>query len=102
MGQPIEELLALSPKADQSHASGAPSSNEGRKFEQPDRRKTFAFVVALALLACGEQLCSAQSIPAAPDRTGTSGVLRTAPIQDPRVLEQALLAEDPTEAAHLF
>jgi hypothetical protein len=65
------------------------------------RRRT-SFVVALALLACGEQLCSAQSIPAAPDRAGASAALRTAPIQDPRVLEQALLAEDPAEATRLF
>jgi hypothetical protein len=66
------------------------------------RRRTFTIVVALALLACDEQLCSAQSMPVAPDRAGASAVFRGPHIQDPRDLEQALLDANSVEATRLF
>jgi hypothetical protein len=65
-------------------------------------RRRASFVVALALLACGEQLCGAQSMPVAPDRADASTGIRGPPIQDPRELEHALLSDDSAEAARLF
>src|SRR3984885_9696238 len=58
-------------------------------------------VVALALFACDERQASAQSSPAA-DRTDAPAAVRVAPVQDPKELERALLAQDPAEAVHLF
>jgi hypothetical protein len=89
-------------KASWARAPDSPIPGEGREPEQPGRRRIFTFVVALALLACGEQLCSSQSLPAAPGGAGASAVFRDPPTQDPRELEQALLAADPAEAARLF
>jgi hypothetical protein len=63
--------------------------------------RRLAIVVALALLACDEH-SSAQSVPAVPNKTDASTAFHLAPTQDPRELEQALLADDPREAAHLF
>jgi hypothetical protein len=63
--------------------------------------RRLAIVVALALLACDEH-CSAQSLPAVPNRADASTTFHLAPTQDPRELERALLADDPREAAHLF
>jgi hypothetical protein len=60
------------------------------------------FVVALALFACDERQASAQSSPAAADRADAPAAARLAPVQDPKELERALLAQDPAEAVHLF
>jgi hypothetical protein len=60
------------------------------------------FVVALALFACDERQASAQSSPAAADRADAPSAVRLAPVQDPKELERALLAQDPAEAVHLF
>ena len=59
-------------------------------------------VVALALFACDERQASAQSSPAAADRADAPVAVRVAPVQDPKELERALLAQDPAEAVHLF
>ena len=59
-------------------------------------------VVALALFACDERQASAQSSPAAADRADAPAAARLAPVQDPKELERALLAQDPAEAVHLF
>jgi len=59
-------------------------------------------VVALALFACHERLASAQSSPAAADRADAPAAVRLAPVQDPKELERALLAQDRAEAVHLF
>lgn len=59
------------------------------------------FPLVVALLMFGEQTCGAQSPLPIPGRDDESGFQRP-PAPDPKVLEQALQAGTPDEAAHLF
>jgi hypothetical protein len=65
--------------------------------------RRFAFAVAFVLLACGQPLSHAQSMPpTAYERAPASPAIAHPYTEDPDEIESALLATDPAEAARLF